>query len=56
MGSPEDVLGALVRYRLGIETAPTEEPVLNVTSAKLRSLKCERFATNKRDPCGFDLA
>jgi hypothetical protein len=56
MGSPEDVLGALVRYRLGIETAPTEEPILNVTSAKLRSLKSQRFATKKRDLYGFDLA
>ena len=50
MGSPEDVLGALVRYRLGIETAPTGEQFLNVTSAKLHSLKSAKIRNKEGLP------
>ena len=39
VGRAEDPLGALFGYGFGIKTASTADPVLNVTSAKLRSLK-----------------
>jgi hypothetical protein len=39
IGSTEDSLSALFGYRFRIRTAATGEPILNVSSAKLRSLK-----------------
>jgi hypothetical protein len=45
IGSSEDCLGALFGYRIRIQTASTAEPILNVTSAKLRTVKAQRFAT-----------
>ena len=43
IGSAEDFLGALFGYRFRVKTVPSAEPVLNVSSAKLCSLKSQRF-------------
>src|SRR6186997_854803 len=48
IGSAEDLLGALFGYRFRVKTVPSAEPVLNVSSAKLCSLKPQRFTTEKR--------
>jgi hypothetical protein len=45
IGGAEDSLGALFGYCFRIKTVSTAEPILNVTSAKLRSIKSQRFAT-----------
>jgi hypothetical protein len=56
IGSAEDLLGALFGYRFRVKTVPSAEPVLNVSSAKLCSLKPQRFTTEKRHGFRFDLA
>ena len=56
IGSAEDFLGALFRYRFRIKTTATADPILNITTTKIGSLKAQRFATKKRHGFRFDLA
>src|SRR5690348_7204994 len=56
VGSPEDFLGALFGYRFRIRTTPTAQPVLDIPSAKLGSLKSQRLTTKKGHGFRFDLA
>jgi hypothetical protein len=56
IGGAEDFLGALFGDRFRVKTVPSAEPILNVTSAKLRSLKPQRFTTKKCDGFRFNLA
>jgi hypothetical protein len=56
VGGAENLLGALFGYCFGIKTVPSAQPVLNVTSAKLGSLKPQRFAAKKRHGFRFDFS
>ena len=56
VGGSENLLGALFGYRFRVKTVPSAEPILNVSSAKLCSLKPQRFTTKKRHGFRFDLA
>ena len=56
VGGSENLLGALFGYCFGIKTVPSAQPVLNVTSAKLGSLKPQRFAAKKRHGFRFDFS
>jgi hypothetical protein len=52
----EDFLGALFGYRFRVKTVPSAQPILNVASAKLGSLKPQRFATKKCHGFCFDFS
>ena len=56
VGGAEDFLGALFGVPFRVKTVPSAQPILNVASAKLGSLKPQRFTTKKRHGFRFDLA
>jgi hypothetical protein len=55
IGSAEDFLGTLFRYRFRIRTTATADPILNITATVIGSFKAQRFATKKRHGFGFYL-
>jgi hypothetical protein len=56
VGSAKDFLGALFRYRVGVGTSSTAEPMLDIAASIIGSLKAQRFATKQRHGFGFDFA
>ena len=56
IGSAEDFLRALFRYRFGIKTTATGDPILNIPTTEGGSLKAQGFATKQRHGFRFDLA
>ena len=56
IGGTENLLGALFGYRLAFKTAPTAQPILNISATESGALKAQRFAAQQRHGLRFNLS